>query len=66
MKEQIKKRIKDYEEEYDKLDNQLFYIDMIDRWTDEDKKNYDKCFDQMEAIKKEIEILKEQLNDEVK
>ena len=66
MKEQIKKRIKDYEEEYDKLDSQLFYIDMIDRWTDEDKKNYDKCHDQMEAIKKEIEILKEQLNDEVK
>lgn len=66
MKEQIEKRIKDYEEEYDKLDNRLFYIDMIDRWTDEDKKNYDKCFDQMKAVKKEIEILKEQLNDEVK
>ena len=64
MKEQIKKRIKDYEEEYDKLDNRLFYIDMIDRWTDEDKKSYDKCHDQMKAIKKEIEILKKQLNEE--
>lgn len=66
MKEQIEKRIKDYEEEYNKLDNRLFYIDMIDRWTDEDKKSYDKCFDQMEAIKKEIEILKEELIKEVK
>ncbi len=63
MKEQIEKRIKDYELELDKIDDHIFMIDMIDRWDDNDKKAYDKYHAQYEATKKEIEILKEELKE---
>ena len=61
MKEQIKKRIEDYKVELDKIDDRIFIINMIDHWTEEDKKILDRLQLKYDALDKEIKVLEEEL-----
>ena len=61
MKEQIKKRIEDYKVELDKIDDRIFIINMIDHWTEEDKKILDRLQLKYDALDKEIKVLEKEL-----
>ena len=61
MEEQIKKRIEDYKVELDKIDDRIFIINMIDHWTEEDKKILDRLQLKYDALDKEIKVLEKEL-----
>lgn len=55
-------------EEYDKLikeldeiDSRLFMIDMIDRWTEEDSKSYERLLEQKQDILNKIDKTKKEV-----
>lgn len=55
-------------EEYDKLikeldeiDSRLFMIDMIDRWTEEDSKSYERLLEQKQDIINKIDKTKKEV-----
>lgn len=55
-------------EEYDKLikeldeiDSKLFMIDMIDRWTEEDSKSYERLLEQKQDIINKIDKTKKEV-----
>jgi len=51
-KEQLEKEIQE-------LEKDLFYIDMIDHWTEEDRKSYNETYEKIKELKKELEELGE-------